>query len=66
MKLYQQQWLEELNQCIEQSSTNPNFSTYQLVLSMNISLSSLHRKLEQLCGCTPSTYIKIKQLESDN
>lgn len=63
MKLYQQKWLEKLDHYIKQYMADFNFSTHQLALCMEISLSSLHRKLEYLCRCTPAEYIKNKRLQ---
>lgn len=63
MKLYQQQWLEELDAYIKQYIADSNFSTNRLALLMDISLSSLHRKLGDLCNCTPAEYIKNIRLQ---
>lgn len=62
-KEYQSQWLNELNAQIERNLFSSNFSVTDLAFEMNLSQSSLYRKVKTLTKLSPAEYIKTRKLE---
>ena len=62
-KEYQSQWLQELNVYVENNLDSSTFSVTDLAFHMNLSQSSLYRKMKTITKLSPSEYIKSKKLE---
>ena len=56
-------FLQELNRTIEDNFSNPDFSVEDLAALLNISRSSLNRKMRDILNTTANNYIRDKQIE---
>jgi YesN/AraC family two-component response regulator len=54
---YDLEWLEKVEQVVENMCTDFNFSVDILALEVNLSRSQVHRKIKSLTGLTPRNYI---------
>ena len=63
LKLFEQKWLETLDEHIENNLENPQFNIQQLALKMHLSSASFYRKVVKLLGISPSDYLRQKRLD---
>lgn len=56
-------WLHQLNNLVEQNISNGHYNVPQLADDMAISERHLRRRLKQLTGLSPLTYIKKVRLQ---
>lgn len=57
-------WLDSINEIITRNFTNEDFSIDRMAEEMNISRSSLQRKLKGLVGMPPNDYIRLIRLKT--
>lgn len=57
------QFLQKVNEVIESNLTNMQFSVDSLAEKMNMSRSSLHRKIKGVADLTPNDYIRLQRLK---
>ena len=63
LKLYEQIWLQKVNQLINENLDNTHFNTQNLAFQLNLSKASFYRRIVKLTGTSPADYIKNKRLE---
>jgi AraC-like DNA-binding protein len=56
-------FLRELNSTIEDNFTDPDFGVEELANHLNISRSSLNRKMRDILNTTANNYIRDKKIE---
>lgn len=56
-------FLQELNRTIEENFNNPDFGVEDLASHLNISRSSLNRKMRDILNTTANNYIRDKKIE---
>ncbi|MCB0564414.1 MAG: helix-turn-helix transcriptional regulator [Lewinellaceae bacterium] len=61
-KLYEQNWLKEVDQIIHANLQNSNFNLMDLAAKLYLSKSTLYRKITKLSGMSPNDYIRKKRL----
>ena len=57
------QFLQELNKTIEENYTDPEFDIDELASHLNISRSSLNRKMRDILNTSANNYIRDRQLQ---
>ena len=62
MMHYEQQWIEKLDEIIEQNINNPEFVLADLVKAIATSPAQLNRRVNKLTGLSPRMYIRHKRL----
>lgn len=55
--------LAKITQAIEDNITDPNFGVEMLADQVNLSRSSLHRKLKDLTGTSPTDFVRLIRLK---
>lgn len=58
-----QRFMTQLLGCCEMHYANPGFDADLFTQDLNISLSTLHRKMKSICGTTPREFLKHFRLE---
>ena len=58
-----EQFLQKVNEVIEANLTNQQFGVDLLAEKMNMSRSSLHRKIKGVADLTPNDYIRLQRLK---
>ena len=56
-------FLKKMNEIIEKNIDNTQFSVDVLTEKMNMSRSSLHRKIKGVTDLTPNDYIRLQRLK---
>lgn len=56
-------FLRELNICVEKNFSDPDFGVEELATQLNISRSSLNRKMRDILNTTANNYIRDKKIE---
>jgi YesN/AraC family two-component response regulator len=56
-------FLRELNVCVEENFNDPDFGVEELAAQLNISRSSLNRKMRDILDTTANNYIRDKKIE---
>ena len=56
-------FLRELNVCVEKNYCDPDFGVEELAAQLNISRSSLNRKMRDILNTTANNYIRDKKIE---
>ena len=56
-------FLRELNVCVERNYSDPDFGVEELATQLNISRSSLNRKMRDILNTTANNYIRDKKIE---
>jgi AraC-like DNA-binding protein len=62
-KIHEQKWLARLNEHIDANLHHSDFNLMDLAFELNLSVSSLYRKVVKLSGLSPNDYIRNKRLE---
>lgn len=55
--------LDKITRSIEENLTDPNFGVEMLADQVNLSRSSLHRKLKDLIGTSPTDFVRLIRLK---
>lgn len=55
--------LDKITHTIEENITDPNFGVEMLAEEVNLSRSSLHRKLKDLVGTSPTDFVRLIRLK---
>ena len=55
--------LDKITHSIEENLTDPNFGVEMLADQVNLSRSSLHRKLKDLIGTSPTDFVRLIRLK---
>lgn len=55
--------LDKITHTIEENITDPNFGVEMLAEEVNLSRSSLHRKLKDLIGTSPTDFVRLIRLK---
>lgn len=55
--------LDKITRAIEENITDPNFGVEMLADQVNLSRSSLHRKLKDLTGTSPTDFVRLIRLK---
>ncbi|HPS84879.1 MAG TPA: helix-turn-helix transcriptional regulator, partial [Bacteroidales bacterium] len=58
-----QRFMEKLLKCCEAHYSNPGFDADLFTDELNVSLSTLHRKIKTICGTTPLYFLKNYRLQ---
>lgn len=58
-----QRFMEKLLKCCEAHYSNPGFDADLFTDELNVSLSTLHRKMKTICGTTPREFLKNYRLQ---
>ncbi len=63
MKRYQEVWLEQIDQLIDNNLSNPDFQLLDITRALKISRAKLYRDIMKLTGNSSSKYILKRRLE---
>jgi len=63
MKKFQQLWLEQINQIIDENLQNPDLQLSDIVDKLEISPTTFYRTMKKLTGTSPNKYIRARRLE---
>lgn len=63
LRLFEKEWLRELDELIEENLDCSHFTTESLAFQLNLSKATLYRKVVKLLSIPPSDYIRQKKLE---
>ena len=63
MILYHRKWLEKLNYFLSEETNNPNLDNAQIAAALEISESTLHRRLVEITEKTPLKYVRSHRLK---
>ena len=55
--------IEKISRSIDENLTDPNFGVEMLAEQVNLSRSSLHRKLKDLTGTSPTDFVRLIRLK---
>ena len=55
--------IEKITRSIDENLTDPNFGVEMLAEQVNLSRSSLHRKLKDLTGTSPTDFVRLIRLK---
>jgi len=62
LKLFEREWLQKVDQLIDDNMDNTHFKSKNLAFQLNLSNASCYRKIVKLTGKTPADYIRHKRL----
>lgn len=63
MTLQHRKWLEKLDHYIYEEMSNPNLDNAQIATALDISESTLHRRLVDITSLTPLKYVRGVRLQ---
>ena len=64
LKQFEQKWLHEVDQLINENLDNTNFTIRRLAFQLNLSSASFYRRIIKLTGTPPNDYIRQKKLDT--